>query len=81
MTFNVYAIKDEINDRFMQPNFIRSEVEATRLFKYQLNENPIWKSNAGDFGLYCLGQFDEEKGFIDNKVTKIIGGNAVKENE
>lgn len=81
MQFGVYAIKDEINERFMQPNFIRSEVEATRLFKYQLNENPIWKSNAADFGLYCLGVFDEERGFTERKVSKIMGGLSVKENE
>lgn len=81
MIFKVFAIKDEINSRFMQPNFIRTEIEATRLFKYQLNENPIWKANASDFGLYCLGEFDEEKGFISNEVSKVIGGQAVKEEE
>lgn len=81
MQFGVYAIKDEINNRFMQPNFIRSDVEAERLFKYQLNENPIWKSNAADFGLYHLGTFDEENGFKDCQIKKVCGGLSVKESE
>lgn len=77
MTFGVYTIKDEINERYMQPNFFRSDIEAIRLFKLQMNDTAIFKDNAADFGLYKIGTFDEEKGFTETNTTKVTGGLAV----
>ena len=80
---NIYAVKDELTDTFLQPLFHESDLEVTRIFAYQINNTPIWKDNPADFSLYKLGKFNEETGEIESKVQRMTGGRAVwrKENK
>lgn len=78
-TIKVYAVKDELTDRFMQPIYFQGDKEAERWFKTQINEIPLWKSNAGDFGLYTLGTFNEGTGIVISNVVKITTGSGVVE--
>ena len=77
--FDIYTVKDELTNRFMQPTFIESENEAKRLFKHQINNIELWKSNAEDFSLYKIGTFDQKTGtIIGINPEKIIGGRSVR---
>lgn len=78
-TINVYAVKDELTGRFMQPIFFQGDKEAERWFTTQINNIPLWKSNAGDFGIYALGTFNEGTGEFVPLVTKIATGAGVVE--
>lgn len=76
--FNIYAVKDELTNKFMQPTFIESENEALRLFKYQVNDIGLWKSNASDYSLFKIGTYDQATGtVIGIQPEKVIGGRSV----
>lgn len=83
MIFKVYAVKDELTGRFMEPQYFRSDEEALRNFQYQINNIPMWKDNSADYSLFRLGEFSEDDGFSKNtlEVNKISGGRAVLKGE
>lgn len=78
-TLNVYAVKDELTDRFMQPIYCQNNKEAERWFYTQINEIPLWKSNAADYALCSLGTFNEGTGIFTSNVQKLQNGSAVVE--
>ena len=79
MTANIYTVKDEMTGTFLNPNIIKTDEEALRIFKYQINNTPIWKDNPEDFSLYKVGNFDDETGTIVGTIPeKLIGGRSVK---
>lgn len=81
--FKIVAVKDELTNSFLQPTFIESIEEAERLFKYQINNIPLWKDNASDYSLYYLGSYDAETGIITtgNIINKIVSGHAMLRKE
>ena len=83
MTFTIYAVKDEMTGRFMEPQYYRSEEEAIRNFTYQVNNIHIWKDNPADWSLYELGEFSEDEGFLFDTICmkKVIGGRSVLKGE
>lgn len=81
MIFEIFAVKDELTNRFMEPQFFRTEEEAKRNFTYQVNNIPIWKDNSSDWSLYKLGTFSEDEGFLTGCVEKVVGGRSVLKGE
>lgn len=83
MNFQIYAVKDEMTSRFMEPQYFRSESEAKRNFQYQINNIQIWKDNSADFSLYKLGEFSEDEGFLIDTICieKIAGGRSLLKGE
>lgn len=80
--FNIYAVKDELTNNFMQPTFIESDKEALRLFTYQINNIDQWKFNSEDFSLYKVGTYDQATGtIIGIQPEKLTGGRSVVKNE
>ena len=78
--FNVYAVKDELTGRLLQPIFMESDPEAIRWFKYTLNTTDFWKVNASMYSLYRLAEYNEVTGFKEYPIMEMIqGGLAVKE--
>lgn len=77
MTYNVYAVKDELTNMFFAPMYYKSEAEAKRHFKTQMNNNPDWKYNSSDYGFYKLGTFNDETGEFVSEVSKEINGRSV----
>lgn len=62
---NIYSIKDEALSRFMQPFFTHTNAAAIRAFKDHVNEKgSAPNAHPGDYTLYFLGVFDEERGCI-----------------
>lgn len=83
MNYNIYAVKDEMTGRFMEPQYFRTEDEAKRNFGYQVNNIKLWKDNAADWSLYKLGEFSEDHGFLIDTICmdKVIGGRAMLKGE
>ena len=77
MEFLVYAVKDELTGVFYAPMYFKTEVEAARYFKTQMNNTPNCKYNASDYAIYKLGTFNEETGVFTSNVSKEIGGRSV----
>ena len=73
-SFIVYAVKDELTGRFLQPIFMESDPEAIRWFKYVLNKTDMWKQNAAMYSLYKLGTFNDVAGLGDYPVKEMIQG-------
>lgn len=74
MLFKIFAIKDKLTERFMQPFYMKNEDEAKRLFATNLKKIDIWGDNPEQFSLWSLGEFSEEKGIIDMTPTEICKG-------
>lgn len=64
MQFLIISVKDKVTGEHLQPTFVHNHDESKRLFKYQLESNPIWKSNPEQFELYDLGLLDTCTGNI-----------------
>ena len=79
--FKIVAVKDELTQSFLQPTFIESIEEAERLFKYQINNIPLWKDNASDYSLYYLGSYDAETGCMSSNIEKITSGHTMLRKE
>ena len=80
--FNIYAVKDELTNKFMEPTFIKDENEALRLFTYQVNNIDLWKQNSADYSLFHIGTYDQGTGtIIGIQPAKVIGGRSVVKNE
>lgn len=62
MEFGIYAIKDRLTGRFMQPIFIETKEAAERWFKGVVQKTEIFKDNPQDYELYYLGLFDDTFG-------------------
>lgn len=77
MVYNVVAVKDELTDTFLQPQFGENKEALLRIFSHQINTIPLWKDNASDFSLYGLGTFDETTGVFTSTITKICSGHTV----
>lgn len=79
-TFGVYAVKDLLVGRFMQPIFLDNDDMAKRWFKNTLNEISMWKNNAGDFAIYRIGHFNDKDGLTDYPVCEeLANGMSVVE--
>lgn len=72
---NIYAIKDEALNRFMQPFFTHTNAAAIRAFGDHVNENGSPSNqHPGDYTLFYLGHFDEETGTITGDTERLVSG-------
>lgn len=83
MKYNMYAVKDELTGKFMNPMYQEvgeyADNLAIRQFKSQLNNITLWKDNPNDYSLYLVGTFDEEEGAAATQLEKITSGRSVLE--
>lgn len=81
MIFNMYAVKDAMTGKFLNPMFVeKSEIadkDATRAFKSNLNNIKLWKDNPNDFDLYRVGSFDDEAGAAATTIELVASGRSV----
>lgn len=81
MEFIMYAVKDELTNKFMNPMFIENEEHADSLairqFKSNVNNIKLWKDNPNDYSLFRVGIFDDEAGAKSCVIEKIISGRSV----
>lgn len=74
ITFNVYAVKDELTGKFLQPIFMENDEVALRWFKYVINNTEMWKYNAAMYSLYNIGTFNDVEGLADYNVNEMVAG-------
>lgn len=79
--FEVVAVFDNLTEAYLEPQFFGTLAEAQRIFEYQINSIPLWKSNAGDYELWSLGRFDSETGVITSECHKLCKGTSVVRKE
>lgn len=61
----VYSILDDKAQCFNTPYFAQNDLVASRSFSDLCNDSrSIVSQHLGDFHLYCLGEFDNEKGIL-----------------
>lgn len=81
MIYNMYAVKDAMTGKFLNPMFVeKSEIadkDATRAFKSNLNNIKLWKDNPNDFDLYRVGSFDDEAGASATTIELVASGRSV----
>lgn len=81
MIFNMYSVKDELTQKFMNPMFVEqnelSDKMAIRQFTSNMNNIQLWKDNPNDYTLYKVGEFDDEQGACVCVVEKICSGRSV----
>ena len=79
----VYAVKDELTGKFLQPVYHENNETATRWFKYVLNHTEMWKYNAAMYSLYYLADFNDKTGFYGECFTPsmVCGGVSVLDKE
>lgn len=75
----IFAIKDELVG-FMNPTFEQTEQVALRNFSFAINKaDSLLYTNAKDYSLWLLGEYDTEKGIIAKEHKKIADALSVKE--
>lgn len=61
----VYSILDDKAQCFNTPYFAQNDLVAGRSFSDLCNDSrSLVSQHLGDFHLYCLGEFDDEKGIL-----------------
>ena len=77
----MYAVRDELTGKYMQPMFVESNEYSNRIairqFKSNVNNIKLWKDNPNDYSLYLVGMFDDEEGAEAAVLEKIISGRSV----
>lgn len=62
----VYSIFDDKAQCFNTPYFAQNDLVASRSFSDLCNDSrSLVSQHLGDFHLYCLGEFDDEKGVLN----------------
>lgn len=72
----VYAVKDQVSERFGLPQFMDNEEVAKRTFQMMCEEKgTLIHYRPTDFDLYFLGSYDPLEGLIKaTKPVKIMTG-------
>lgn len=77
----MYAVKDELTGKFMNPMFVEDDEYAdkiaTRQFASNVNNIKLWKDNPNDYSLFRVGEYSDEEGAFATAIVKIIGGRSV----
>lgn len=82
ITHRVYAVKDELTGKYLQPVYHENDEVATRWFKYVINNTDMWKYNAGMYSLYYMADFNDTKGYTGTMIPELIcGGVSVLDKE
>ena len=81
MIHQIYGLKDNLANVFMQPQLFQNENVALRNFSEIINGTGIFKNNPGDFELWKLGEFDDQSGIIVPNPEKMATGLSVVKGE
>lgn len=71
MTFNMYAIKDELNG-FTPPIPFMSEELAKRYLKDQVISNPTVANSPKDFSIWHIGLYDTETAEYTQSTNRLV---------
>lgn len=79
MKMHVYSVYDTKAKVFSQPNFLLNKGVALRAWEQAANDpqNSI-SQNPGDYTMFEIGTWDDEKGEFQNHPAKISLGLAVE---
>lgn len=72
MTLKIYSVYDNKSGIYARPFFARSDAEAARAFQYNGMTDPFMKSNAVDYDLVYLGDFDDQTAVISPAKNSLV---------
>lgn len=64
MTYGVFAVRDKIAEEFRSITLDVNEETAKRNFAFAVNNSAELQFAAKDYELYCIGDFQSNKGLI-----------------
>lgn len=64
MIYKVYCMHDDAAGIFLQPNSEATDDVAIRNFDYACAKNEVMAFRPSDFSLWCIGEFDDQKGTL-----------------
>lgn len=70
----MYAVKDELTGKFLQPIYEENDECALRWFKYVVNNTEMWKYNASMYSLYRIGTFNDTIGLTNYQTPNMVAG-------
>lgn len=73
----IYTVRDTAADYFLPPYFARTDDQAKRMFIGSLGDSFPYRR---DFGLFLVGEFDEETGVINGlDPVQVLAGLSIPE--
>lgn len=72
MTYGVFAIRDKVAEEFRSITCDVNESTAKRNFAYAVNNSPELQFAAKDYELYCIGDFQSDKGLVTPMVPAVL---------
>lgn len=83
MKLKIFSVKDKMAEAFLPPFFLPEIGQATRSFYDCVNDkNHEFGKHPEDYDLYIIGEFDVNKGTIEQKepLTHVVNGREFKAN-
>lgn len=79
MKHKVYTVYDSKAEVYMQPIFMRADGEAIRAFSASIAQNGHqFATNPGDYTLFAIGEYDDDKGRFVQYDAFVNLGNGVQ---
>lgn len=79
MRHRMYTVFDSKAQVYMNPIYFRADGEALRAFKASVNSNGHqFNSNAGDYTLFGIGEYDDDKGVVSMYDAFVNLGNGAQ---
>lgn len=77
MKLKIYSVYDNKTGIYARPFFARSDAEAERAFQYNGSTDPFMRSNAVDYDLVYLGEFDDQTAIITPAKNSFVSLSAL----
>lgn len=74
MKYSLYTVHDAKAEMYQVPWVERNDHTATRAFAINVNNSDSHMfHNPGDYTLFCIGNYDDETGLIEQTLPRSIG--------
>jgi len=79
MVVKVFAIYDSKSEAYMSPFFLQTKGQAMRAFADSVADPKTqFHNHPGDFTLFEIGEYDDQKGWLKSHEAKINLGSALE---
>lgn len=79
MITKVFTVHDSKAEAYLSPFFCLTNGQAVRSFSDTANESGhVFNKHSGDFTLFLIGEYDDQKGILVPYTTHIHLGKAIE---
>lgn len=72
MRYDVYAIRDEVEDSYFEPMLFKNDEVAKRYFADLCSKEGKVHDHREDFSIWSIGTYDMKEGQIEAWIPKLI---------